>query len=132
MTKSSSDPKPACSIETSELFYSYDPKDIKQAKSICDTCPLKRECLETALNSSEIFGVWGGVSYTDLRISQSLDINGEKKEYDSPIRCLWCGPHSTKYLEPLRRKRGGTEIQCTNCGLTWISKKIITKKKRNF
>ena len=131
---SSSDPAPipACSLETSDLFYSYIAKDIKEAKSICDTGPLKRECLEAALDGSEVFGVWGGASYAELRLVQSVDMLGEKKEYSSPIRCLWCGPRSTKYLEPVRRKRGGTEILCTNCNLRWVSKKVITKKKRNF
>lgn len=128
----SSDPSPACSPETSELFYSYKADEIRKAKEICNSCPLKRACLENALETSEIFGVWGGASYSELRVAKSLDINGEKHEYESPIRCLWCGPHSTKYLEPVRRKGGGTEIVCTNCNLTWVSKKIITKKKRNF
>jgi len=128
----SSDKAPACSIETSELFYSYDPKDIKEAKEICDSCPLKRVCLETALSNSEIFGVWGGASYSELRLAQSVDINGELKEYDTPIKCPWCGPHSTKHLEVDKKRRGGTQIYCTNCNLTWITKKHITKKKRNF
>lgn len=128
----SSDETPACSIETSELFYSYDTKDIRDAKDICDSCPLKRACLEKALDNSEIFGVWGGASYSELRLVQSVDINGELKEYESPIRCLWCGPYSTKYLEVGKRRRGGTQIHCSNCGLTWITKKNVTKKKRNF
>ncbi len=34
---------------------------LKQALAICETCPVKEECLEHALEH-ERFGVWGGQS----------------------------------------------------------------------
>lgn len=35
---------------------------IKEAKAICKTCPVIKECLDFALNTEERFGVWGGLS----------------------------------------------------------------------
>lgn len=32
------------------------------AKSICEGCPVQFECLETALENNEKFGIWGGLS----------------------------------------------------------------------
>ena len=36
----------------------------KEAKavSICNSCPVKLECLNHALNTPEIYGVWGGMT----------------------------------------------------------------------
>lgn len=124
----------ALCVDSSVEFYSSNPDTIKKAKAICDECPVKRLCLETALSNEERFGVWGGASQQELRIAQSVDALGEKKDYGrgSPTRCPWCGPYSTKYLEVVKKKRSGTEVTCTNCDLTWFTKKAINKKKRNF
>lgn len=32
------------------------------AISICNDCPVKQQCLEHALNTPEIYGVWGGMT----------------------------------------------------------------------
>ncbi len=34
----------------------------KTAISICNACPVKMHCLEHALNTPEIYGVWGGMT----------------------------------------------------------------------
>lgn len=34
----------------------------KAAVSICNTCPVKIQCLSHALGTPEIFGVWGGTT----------------------------------------------------------------------
>jgi Transcription factor WhiB len=40
---------------------------IVKAKSICQTCPLKRKCLETAIINNENNGIWGGVFFGSRR-----------------------------------------------------------------
>lgn len=32
------------------------------AKAVCETCPVKRECLEYALEAREGYGIWGGLT----------------------------------------------------------------------
>lgn len=49
----------AC-IEQPEAFFDW--RLVKQAKSICETCPVKTECLEFALANNEQDGVWGGLT----------------------------------------------------------------------
>lgn len=116
------------------IFYSYDPQDISTAKAICADCPLRKVCLETALDSEERWGVWGGASQNELRIAQSVDSSGELKSYGTgfPTRCLYCGPYSTKYLYVIEKKRTGTKVACSKCGLEWITKKSINKNQTNF
>lgn len=49
--------------DTDRLFYAdHDSPEIAEAKAICDVCPVKRRCLNYALDNSETYGVWGGLS----------------------------------------------------------------------
>jgi WhiB family redox-sensing transcriptional regulator len=32
------------------------------AKTICNTCPVKQQCLDHALKVPEVYGVWGGMT----------------------------------------------------------------------
>jgi WhiB family redox-sensing transcriptional regulator len=43
-----------------ELFFAEAPVDVERAKALCADCPLRRECLEGALERREPYGVWGG------------------------------------------------------------------------
>jgi len=42
------------------LFFSDDEFDIARAKAICSKCGLATECLSSALDRAEPYGVWGG------------------------------------------------------------------------
>ena len=35
---------------------------VEKAKAVCSTCPVKRECLDFALDNSFMYGIWGGMS----------------------------------------------------------------------
>ena len=39
----------------------------REAKRICSTCEVRRECLEFALENDERFGIWGGLSEPERR-----------------------------------------------------------------
>ena len=32
------------------------------AKEVCNTCPVREECLEYALDAREAYGIWGGMT----------------------------------------------------------------------
>lgn len=42
-------------------------KRITKAKAICRDCPVLTQCREHALTVEEPFGVWGGMSETELK-----------------------------------------------------------------
>ena len=52
----------ACRSKNTELFFYQKPKDIVEAKKVCNVCPVKDVCAEYALSSGIGFGVWGGLS----------------------------------------------------------------------
>ena len=60
------DPLP-CSDDTA-LWFSEVPADLDLAKALCGTCPLRRACLEGAIDRGEPFGVWGGEIFDKGRI----------------------------------------------------------------
>lgn len=51
-----------------DLFFSEDLLDIARAKHVCGTCPVRRSCLQGAMERQEPCGVWGGELFQDGRV----------------------------------------------------------------
>ena len=49
-----------CRIYDPELFFAEKPEDVEFAKALCQTCPVRVQCLAGALARREPWGVWGG------------------------------------------------------------------------
>ena len=49
-----------CHVENPDLWFAEDPRDLDRAKTLCADCPIRRECLNAALERQEPWGVWGG------------------------------------------------------------------------
>ena len=45
---------------------------LRQARRICDRCPVKAECRQWALDQGEVYGVWGGTSESERRRIRGL------------------------------------------------------------
>lgn len=43
-----------------DLWFAETPGELERAKSLCDECPIKAQCLEGAVSRGEPWGVWGG------------------------------------------------------------------------
>ena len=54
----------SCKEEPTTTFYPApgDVEKLRRAKSICKECPVRQECLTSALETGERFGIWGGKS----------------------------------------------------------------------
>lgn len=67
--------KAACRGPHTAVFFPpahFERKDDKeareaQAKAICNTCPVRRPCLEYALRIREPHGIWGGLNEVERR-----------------------------------------------------------------
>ena len=60
----------ACLSHDPELFFPIGDSgpavaQIEQAKSVCSSCPVVRDCLTWALESGQDSGVWGGMSESE-------------------------------------------------------------------
>lgn len=59
--------KGICAQTDPEEFYPEKGGSTRAAKRICQGCPVKKECLDYALDRDERFGIWGGASERERR-----------------------------------------------------------------
>ncbi|MEV6394603.1 WhiB family transcriptional regulator [Streptomyces sp. NPDC051907] len=57
----------------------------REAKRVCDGCPVRRECLSHALEAREQFGVWGGLGEEERRALLGA-ASGDRREDRSLAR----------------------------------------------
>jgi WhiB family redox-sensing transcriptional regulator len=63
----------ACRTADPDLFFpvsSLGPAqaDIARAKAVCSSCEVRRQCLQFALATHQIYGVWGGTTEEERRL----------------------------------------------------------------
>ena len=66
----------ACRVPNTLIFFPpshFERKDDREAretkaKSICGSCPVRRDCLDYALRIREPHGIWGGLNETERRV----------------------------------------------------------------
>jgi WhiB family transcriptional regulator, redox-sensing transcriptional regulator len=56
-----------CGRYDPEIFFGATSNDERRAKAICATCPVRLECLASALSARVEFGVWGGLNERERR-----------------------------------------------------------------
>ena len=56
-----------CAQTDPEAFFPEKGGSTRDAKRICQTCEVKGQCLEYALQNDERFGIWGGLSERERR-----------------------------------------------------------------
>ncbi|MES9525874.1 WhiB family transcriptional regulator [Streptomyces capoamus] len=62
----------ACRQEDPDLFFpigTTGPAQVQtqQAKAVCARCPVREQCLDWALDTSQSIGVWGGTTELERR-----------------------------------------------------------------
>lgn len=43
-----------------DLWFAESPSELEEAKVLCADCPVRQQCLDSALERREPWGVWGG------------------------------------------------------------------------
>jgi WhiB family redox-sensing transcriptional regulator len=71
----------ACRHEDPELFFPIGTTgpaiaQIAQAKTVCARCPVREPCLEWAVDSNQMSGVWGELSEDERRAYRSAAARG--------------------------------------------------------
>ena len=70
-----------CRSNDAELWFAESPADVELAKSLCQTCPVREECLAGALVRREPWGVWGG------QLLVAGEIVARKRPRGRPRKC---------------------------------------------
>jgi WhiB family transcriptional regulator, redox-sensing transcriptional regulator len=63
----------ACRGSDPELFFPVSKTGLarveaQRAKAICAGCPVRRQCLDFALDTGQTYGIWGGCDEDELRL----------------------------------------------------------------
>jgi WhiB family redox-sensing transcriptional regulator len=56
-----------CAQTDPEAFFPEKGGSTREAKKICEVCPVREQCLAYALEHDERFGIWGGLSERERR-----------------------------------------------------------------
>jgi len=56
-----------CAETDPEAFFPEKGGSTREAKRVCAGCAVRAECLESALENDERFGIWGGLSERERR-----------------------------------------------------------------
>jgi len=111
----------ACKNTDPELFFGPEheavrARDIRQAqaKAICNTCPVRAECLEYGIEHSDGYGIWGGLNGKERR-----DVIRERRRSDE-IVSVRPFPHGTEW--GARRHRDEGSRPCDPCRLAYNRK----------
>jgi WhiB family redox-sensing transcriptional regulator len=56
-----------CAQTDPEAFFPEKGGSTREAKKVCQSCPVRAGCLEYALAHDERFGIWGGMSERERR-----------------------------------------------------------------
>lgn len=104
------------------LFDARTLEDGYRAKNICHECPVRRECLRSALENVSIWSVWGGNSPYDLRRVLSVTSKGDYLEWKRPPRCPYCRARPRSLSVEVTSDHRDPLISCSKCDFSWRSK----------
>ena len=60
------------------LFFPERGESTREAKAVCDTCPVRSDCLDWAIDTQQKHGIWGGRSERErrrIRAGHAPDLN---------------------------------------------------------
>lgn len=57
----------ACRNHPISLWFDDEPNRWRQAKAICQICPVRTDCLRYALQFHDMHGIWGGTTVNERR-----------------------------------------------------------------
>lgn len=114
--------------ELIDLFFSEELEDKHKVKNLCFSCPVRKDCIKYALESKEIWGVWGGRDENEIRRTLSVDADGNEYRRDRFPQCPYCSARtsrlSTHIIDLPNGGRWTTARmnECLDCDFEWRSR----------
>lgn len=116
-----------CLVDTScPDFFTSNTEERYVCRAVCHACPVRWDCLQSALDNHDIVGVWGGVDDYEIRRALSVNVKGEPVERSHKPRCPYC---KNRKLAIGRKTRRGTPVSCPDCGMSWWIAPVKRQRK---
>lgn len=109
-------------------FFSNDPQEKYEAKNLCFTCPVRKECVKWALENKQIWGVWGGRDENEIRRTLSVNADGDEIRRDRFPQCPFCQARTSNLKTHIAENPEGGRwttmrlVECLSCGFVWRSR----------
>lgn len=111
-----------------DLFFSNEPEEKYIAKNLCFTCPVRKDCVKFALESKQIWGIWGGKDENEIRRTLSVNADGIEYRRGRYPQCPFCSARTSRlktYIIDLPNGGRWTTarmVECEDCGFKWRSR----------
>jgi WhiB family redox-sensing transcriptional regulator len=111
-----------------ENFFSDSLEEKHEAKNLCFSCPVRKDCINYALESKEIWGIWGGKDENEIRRALSVDADGNEIRRGRFPQCPYCAARTSKLETYIVDLPGGGRwttarmVKCTECEFSWRSR----------
>ena len=109
-------------------FFANKPSQQHKALKICEACPVRAMCLQWSLETKQVWGVWGGLNYKELRRTLSVNWDGQEMRHNRFPLCPYCKAKTNSLeTETISRPNGGRWstmkiVKCTACSFSWQSR----------
>jgi WhiB family redox-sensing transcriptional regulator len=109
-------------------FFANKPSKQYKALKLCEICPVKRECLKWALDTKQVWGIWGGLNYKQIRRTLSINWEGQEMRHNRFPLCPYCkSKTSSLATKTISRPNGGRwatmkMVECSDCSFSWQSR----------
>lgn len=114
--------------KTIDWFFDSDINKKYAAKNMCFQCPVRKQCLQWALEHRQIWGIWGGRDDIEIRRALSVSYLGEETRRRRYPNCPYCSarPHKLDTivvkLDGSGRWNTAKVVICTECNFSWKSR----------
>lgn len=118
-------------INSIDWFFSKEPKEKYDAKNLCFSCPVRKQCLQWALEHRQIWGIWGGKDEVEMRRTLSVSYKGEEARRRRYPNCPYCSARPSKLVTESVEIPGGGRwttarlVICTVCEFSWKSRTSV-------
>jgi WhiB family redox-sensing transcriptional regulator len=114
--------------EKIDNFFSNKPEEKYDAKNLCFTCPVRKDCIKWALETKQIWGVWGGRDENEIRRILSVDADGNEIRRHRYPQCGFCQARTSRLATHIVDNPEGGRwttmrlVECLDCGFVWRSR----------
>ena len=115
-------------VQYQNNFFANKASQTQKALSLCELCPVREECLKWSLESKQLWGVWGGLTYKQIRRTLSINWEGQEMRHKRFPLCPYCKTKTknlrTKTVERPIIGRWATMrvVECLECNFSWQSR----------